>query len=194
MQDATPDQLSFMAGELPRFLKTGALERGHSRRWVSRVFLMPKPGTNKWRLIIDLRHLNRYCKKRKLSYETLKHLKNLTRKGGWLVSFDLTDGYYTLGIIEADRDFFTVDYRGTLYRLAGLPKGWRCSNYYFCKLTEVFVSHPRAPEPTAPSDPAGFSPARPTLPKRQTPRSLRNTRWKWARLLPYMADFLFFAE
>eukprot|EP00873_Tetraselmis_striata_P036767 jgi/Tetstr1/457031/TSEL_043695.t1 len=35
-----------------------------------------------------------------------------------MVSFDLADGYYTLGINEANRDNFMVNYRGTLYRLA----------------------------------------------------------------------------
>jgi hypothetical protein len=58
---------------------------------------VPKPGENKWRLIIYLRPLNKYCKESKLTYETLKHLKNLTRTGDKMVSFDLTDGYYTIG-------------------------------------------------------------------------------------------------
>jgi hypothetical protein len=40
-----------------------------------------------------------------------------------MVSFDLVGGNYTLGIREEDRDFFTVNYRGTLYKLAGLPMG-----------------------------------------------------------------------
>jgi hypothetical protein len=40
-----------------------------------------------------------------------------------MVSFDLTDGYYIFGIREEDKDFFTVNYRGTLYQLAGLPMG-----------------------------------------------------------------------
>jgi hypothetical protein len=39
-----------------------------------------------------------------------------------MVSFDLADGYYTLGIREEERDFFTVDYRGTMYKLAGLRR------------------------------------------------------------------------
>jgi hypothetical protein len=51
------------------------------------------------------------------------HLKNLTRTGDKMVSFDLTDGYYTLGIREEERDFLTVNYRGTQYRLTGLPMG-----------------------------------------------------------------------
>jgi hypothetical protein len=48
-----------------------------------------------------------------------------------MVSFDLTDGYYTQGIREEDIEYFTVNYRGTLYRLAGLRMGWKYNNNYF---------------------------------------------------------------
>jgi hypothetical protein len=37
--------------------------------------------------------------------------------------------------------FFTVNHRGTLYRLAGLPMGWKCSNNYSYRPTEVFIRH-----------------------------------------------------
>jgi hypothetical protein len=73
--------------------------------------------------------MNKYNEVRKLAYETLKHLNTLTRTGAWMVSFDLTDGYYTLGIREEDKDFFTVNYRGTLYCLAGFPMAWKSNNY-----------------------------------------------------------------
>jgi hypothetical protein len=36
---------------------------------------------------------------------------------------DMADGYYTLGIREEDRNFFTVNYRDELWRLAYLPMG-----------------------------------------------------------------------
>jgi hypothetical protein len=46
-----------------------------------------------------------------------------------MVSLDLTDGYYALGIREEDRDFFRVNFLGIMYGLAGLPAmGWKCSN------------------------------------------------------------------
>jgi hypothetical protein len=123
MLDATKQQLDFMASELPRFLRSGAWEPGQRNMWVSRMFLVPKSGENKWRLIIDLRPLNKYCKDHKLTYETLKHLKNLTRAGDLMVSLDLADGYYTLGIREEDNDLFAVNHRGTMCTLAGLPMG-----------------------------------------------------------------------
>jgi hypothetical protein len=84
-----------------------------------------------------------------------------------------------------------VIYRGTLYKLAGLPMGWKCSSYYFCRLTEVFIRHLREPLP----NPTGHNPRLATneQPTRLTPsrRYLRNSRWRGARLLPYMDDFFF---
>jgi hypothetical protein len=120
--------------------------------------------------------MNKYYKDHKLTYETLKHLKNLTRAGDWMVSFELADGYYTLGIREEDRDFFTVNYRGTRYKLAGLPMGWKCSSYYLYLLTEVFIRHLREPLP----NPTGHTPRLATSQQhtRPTPsrRYLRNSR------------------
>eukprot|EP00873_Tetraselmis_striata_P004795 jgi/Tetstr1/425059/TSEL_015523.t1 len=64
------------------------------------MFLVPRPGTNKWRLSIDLRELNKWCKTFAMSYETLKHLRHVARAGDWFVSMDIDDGYYALGIRE----------------------------------------------------------------------------------------------
>ena len=151
MKDATKPQLDFLATELPRFEACGAWERASNTRYVSRMFLVPKPGVNKWRLVIGLRELNNYCAEFKMSCETLKHLRHLSRPGDYFVSLDLADGYYTLGIREEDRDFFTVNYRGELWRLACLPMGWSGSACYFCKLTQTFTSYLRraATPPTA---------------------------------------------
>jgi hypothetical protein len=93
-----------------------------------------------------------------------------------MVSFDLADGYCTLGIRAKDNDFFTVNFRGTLYRLAGLLMGWKCNNYYFCRLTEVFIRHLREPLP----NPTGHTPRlstnqQPTRPK-PSRRYLRTLR------------------
>eukprot|EP00873_Tetraselmis_striata_P038110 jgi/Tetstr1/458374/TSEL_044812.t1 len=62
MHDATtPAQLTFLEGELARCVESGAWEVGTCRKWVSRHFLVPKPGVNQWCCIIDLRMLNPYC-------------------------------------------------------------------------------------------------------------------------------------
>jgi hypothetical protein len=100
------------------------------------MFLRTKFGTKQWRLIIDLCELNRYCFEFNMTCETLKQM---SQSGDCFVSLYPTDGYYTLGIREEDRDYFTVNYRGTMWRLGCLPMGWSGSAYYFCKLTHVLT-------------------------------------------------------
>jgi hypothetical protein len=150
------------------------------------MFLVPMPGHNHWRLIVDLRELNRYYSAFNMTCEALKHLRHLSRPGDYFLCLDLTDGNYTLGIREEDRDYFTVNYRRTMWRLACLPMGWSCSAYYFCKLTHVFTNYlRRPPPPTAAPHPTGGRP---------TKRFLRNARWRGTRLLPGMDDFFFLAD
>eukprot|EP00873_Tetraselmis_striata_P018054 jgi/Tetstr1/438318/TSEL_026885.t1 len=57
MRDATKVQLDFIWLRNHSFEAIGAWEQGRCDKWVSRMFLVPKPGTHKRRLIIDLREL-----------------------------------------------------------------------------------------------------------------------------------------
>ena len=82
-------------------------------------------------LVVDLRHLNSFFPKKFMKMETLKHLRHLARKGDWFFSFDLKNGFYAVGIAPEHRQYFTVNIRGKLNQLAGLPMGWSLSSYYF---------------------------------------------------------------
>jgi hypothetical protein len=137
-------------------------------------------------VIIDIRELNRYCSEFNMSCETVEHLCHMSRPGDCFVSLDLTDWYYTPGMREENRYYFTVNYRGTLWRLACFPMGLSCSAYYFCKLTHVFMSYLRRPPPPTPA----------AAPKTRRPskRFLRNARWRDNRLLPYMDDLMFLTD
>eukprot|EP00873_Tetraselmis_striata_P042437 jgi/Tetstr1/462701/TSEL_007667.t1 len=115
--DATPAQLKFLTAELRRFTAAGAWEKLSCAWWVSRAFFVPKPGDNQRRFIIDLRVLTTLCARKRLRMETLMGVRHLTAKGDYMYSFDLQDGFYALGIAPSDRDYFTVNIRGTLYRL-----------------------------------------------------------------------------
>eukprot|EP00873_Tetraselmis_striata_P033451 jgi/Tetstr1/453715/TSEL_040671.t1 len=95
--------LTFLEGELARFVESGAWEYGTGRKWVSIPFLVPKPGVIQWRCIIDLRVLNSYCVRKRLKMETLLGVRHLTKKGDYMFSFDLQDGFYALGMAEPTR-------------------------------------------------------------------------------------------
>jgi hypothetical protein len=101
-----------------------------------------------------------------------------------MFSFDLYDRFYALGINQADRNFFTVKVRGQLYILAGLPMGWSLSPFYFCKMTLTFVNFLRNPDPEEHIAPTHSC----------SKTYLKRTRWRGARIIPYVDDFLLFAS
>lgn len=177
LTDLTPAQQAFMATELVRLAQVGALEPGRSARFVSKAFLVPK-GEGKWRLVFDLRHLNKHCADFSMKFETLKRLRYLTRRNDFMFSFDLQDGYYSLGIAEADRDYFTVDIQGTLYRFAALPMGWNASPYYFCTLMDQMVRYLRCPRMQM------------TPVTNWKPQVLKGVKWQGVKILPFVDDFL----
>ena len=184
--DATPEQLTFLDTELSRFLQEGHWEEGTTSQWVSRCFLVPKSGGG-WRLVVDLRHLNTFFPKKTMKMESLKRLRYLARKGDWFFSFDLQDGFYALGIIPEDRQYFTVNIRGKIYQLAGLPMGWSLSPYCFQQLTYTFVRHFRRPTGCPPTQLRGKA-ARRWLSR----RTLHDHYGM--RLLPFVDDFAVFAS
>ena len=175
-----------MEEELSRLLEAGAWETTTCSLWVSRMFLVPKDvSSNKWRVVVDLRHLNRFCRDFPIKYETLKRLRQLGAEQDYMFSFDLADGYYALGIAPECRDFFTVSVRGQLFRFAGLPMGWNASPYVFCTLMKVVVRWLRSPTLAESAKWRHGSVKR---------AQLRGQRWKGVRVLPYLDDFLFLAS
>ena len=88
---ASTEQRAFLLPEMQRLMDKGALEPATSDRYVTRCRLVPKPGTpGKWRLVIDLRWVNKFLRKQPCRFETLKRLSRLATKGDWLWSLDLT--------------------------------------------------------------------------------------------------------
>jgi len=181
--DASPAQLALHNTELSRLECEGALGKSKNPSWLSRMFLVPNPCTNNWMLIVDLRHLNMFCRDVPMKYETLKRMRNNSKQGNYMFSFDRADGYYTLGITSSDRDYFTVNVRGQLWRLADFPMGWNTSPHLFCTLMHQMVRLLRCPALAESSALRG--------PRQAARRNLRDTRWKGLRVLPFVDGFLF---
>jgi hypothetical protein len=55
--DATPEQLTFVEAEVARFVTTVAWEPTTYNKYVSKLFLVAKPGNKQWRFIVDLCHI-----------------------------------------------------------------------------------------------------------------------------------------
>jgi hypothetical protein len=107
LMDASPEQLTVVYAELARFVKT--LEPTVCRRYMSILFLVAKPGTNQWGYIVDLRHLNSLCVRKRLRMESVLKVRHLTRKGDGMFSFDMKDEFYAMKVIPKRRDFLNVN-------------------------------------------------------------------------------------
>jgi hypothetical protein len=77
--------------ELARFVATGAWAPTTCSPCVSKLILFARPGINKWRFIVDLRHLNNLCVRKRLRMELLLGVRHLRKKSDYMFSFDLKD-------------------------------------------------------------------------------------------------------
>ena len=72
--------------------------------------------------------------------ETLKSALNMTRKGCFMASIDLTDAYYSVPIENSPKNFFTFQFQGKLYRFARLPNGLTSAPIIFTKIMKSVLS------------------------------------------------------
>jgi hypothetical protein len=133
----TETETEWLRKERDRHLLTGAWEPATCSDYVSPVHVVPKPHSNKMRVVIDLRHLNEHCPTMPAKFETLRDLEFLAQPGDWAWSLDLQDGYHQIAIAPAYRRFFTFDVLGQLYQAAALPFGWSLSPHVFTKTMRV---------------------------------------------------------
>lgn len=196
----TADQAEFMKGETERMIGIGAWEETTDTSYVSPAFLVPKKDGG-WRMVVDLRHLNQFCKKRTTRYEGLKTLKRLARQDDYMVSWDVGDGFYHIAIAEEDRQYFTFRLGGRLLRLAALPMGWINSPFYFTKVMRALVAYLRAPalatrtaRRAAPPRGGSGKPSRSARRQRNRVEPVLDgpfeKRTVGLRLLPFVDDFL----
>lgn len=184
----TPEQRAWREKEVQRLFDVGALEAATSDQYVTKAFLVEKKGATpdapkKWRMVVDLRHINRHLTPQTCRYETLKRLHHLARRGDYMFSLDITDGFYAVSVHPADRKYLTVHLDGVgLVQFAALPMGLSASPWVFTKVMRSFVQACRAPLAGGAAPPPGFERLHELFP---------DVMAKGLRVLPYVDDFLF---
>lgn len=170
-----PAQRAACQDLLQRYLQTGAVRRSQRTKFVSRSFLIPKR-TGGFRLIIDLRPLNRYCRTQTFKYHTLHSLHHVLEPADWMVAFDLQDGYHHVGIHPDYQHYFCFAVEGQYFQCSALPFGWSASPAVFTEIMRAFVHMIHEPQPVQ------VSPEQ----QLQLPAGVR--------VSPYLDDFLLMAR
>ena len=103
----------------------------------------------KLRLVLDLRHVNRYLKMQKFKYENLHTVAELFEKDFFFGTFDLKSGYHHVEIAEEFRTYLGFawtheDGITRFYRFLVLPFGLATACYVFTKLLRPLVKRWRS--------------------------------------------------
>jgi hypothetical protein len=114
------DQHEFVAGAVAENAVTRLLP-GEKPMVVSPLGVVPKRGTNKFRLTLDTRYVNRHLEKKVFKLEGLKDLADLAKKGDHVVSNDLMSGYYRVGLHPRSGTFVGFGWKRKYYVYNYLP-------------------------------------------------------------------------
>lgn len=130
-------QMNIVRKEVATFLEKKAIrvvpheEANTDLGFYSKIFCVPKPGKDKWRMIIDMRRLNKCIKKKKFRMQGIKDVTSALKPHMYGAVIDISDAYYHVPIRKGARKYtrFIVD--GIVYEFLGLPMGLCCSPRIF---------------------------------------------------------------
>jgi len=98
----------FVSSALAEMLEAGAISKlpgGYRPEVVSPLGVVPKGKEGKFRLIINMSYVNDHLVTNKFKFEGLSDLADLAEKGDYAVTFDLTSGYYHVGLHPRTRTY-----------------------------------------------------------------------------------------
>ena len=98
-------------------------------------------GSGKKRLVVNLRHLNKFLWKQKFKYEDLRIVMLLFERGDYLFSFDLKSGYHHVDIAVVHQKYLGFAWGGCYYVFTVLPFGLSTACYMFTKLLRPLVRY-----------------------------------------------------
>ena len=101
---------------------------------VSPLGVVPNRGTDKFRLTVNMRYVNRHLGRKVFKLEGLKDLSDLAEKGDYAVSYDLMSGYYHVGLHLRSKTFVGFKWEGKYYTYNCLPFGLSTAPWVFSKV------------------------------------------------------------
>ena len=135
-QEPTPLLQSFAE----TLLESNAIERTRQLSFQGPLFSVPKKGTDKRRVILDLSTLNRYISRPRFKMTTVEQVRQVLPAGAWTISLDLSEAYYHVPIHPDFRKFLGFRLGTQKYRFRALPFGLNIAPGVFTRLTNVIVS------------------------------------------------------
>jgi hypothetical protein len=158
---------SFVDGAVTELLSANAIRQVfHTPAVVSPLGVVPKIGTKKLRLIVNLRYVNKAMVIPRFRMESLSDLSDLMELGDFMISFDLKSYFGHVPLAESAQQWVAFEWpddtgRPRYFEFLRLPFGLATAPWAFTKLMRQLVNH---------------------------------WRRSGVRVLPYLDDFLFMSS
>ena len=110
----------------------------------SPVFVLPRKTPGRFRVIIDLRYVNRYQIPPRFRQESLDTVAKMIEPGDWLTSLDIKEGFKHVEIRPQHRKYLGFRVGDRWYQFRGMPFGSSTSPWIFAKALRPLVAKARA--------------------------------------------------
>jgi len=138
---------AFVTQAILDLLATGAAEAWHGParpHCVSPLGVVTKPGSDKKRLILDLRVTNASLVIPPFKYESLSAVPDTLRQNDYMFTTDLASGYHHVDMHANYHTYLGFHWMGQYYVFTSLPFGLASACWAFTKITRTVLRHWRA--------------------------------------------------
>jgi ribonuclease HI len=108
---------------------------------VSPLGVVPKKGTDKYRLVWDGRYVNSHLVIPTFSYETLAVLPDWARLGDWVFTIDLKSGFHHVDLHPDFWHYMGFSWKGKFYCFTAMPFGLGPAPWCYTVLMQAVLSH-----------------------------------------------------
>ena len=95
--------------------------------------------SGKKRLVVNMRHVNKFLLKRRYKYEDMRVAMMLFEQGELMFTFDLKSGYHHVEIAAQHYKYLGLEWNNRFYVFTVLPFGLAAAPYVFTKLLRPLV-------------------------------------------------------
>ena len=138
-QHSTHAEAEFVDGAVAELVAEGYVKKVDQKPTVCSPLSVVANGVGKKRLVVNLRHVNRYLMVQKFKYQDLRVGMLMFKPAEWMFSFDLKSGYHHVDIIESHQTFLGFEWGSQFYVFTVLPFGLSTAPYVFTKLLRPLV-------------------------------------------------------
>ena len=140
----TEKQSIFVDKEIKGLLKSGRVSAAKELpKCVVPIGCVPKKN-KQLRMIVDLRHVNSFCKTPKFRYEDVSFLQQVIKTGDKLVKIDLKDAFHNIPVSSSSSQFLGFEWKKVIYNWNVCPFGLSYSPYFFVKTLRPCVEFLRS--------------------------------------------------